>query len=999
MVQYTLRGGATLTVRNCIIENNTNTTNGGAIVVGENCNLIIEDTKITNNSTTGNGGAIYVGQNSVVTISGNSLITDNIGNYGGGIYLESGAKLNGGASGLEYFINNTSTVNQEIWQNVYYNEMEFTLYLNDSIINSQEISTGTVLGSSCYLSWDINLNNSILNNLNDYYHFPKEKNYMVDSIDGYIDMKPEWEGLSFKSIVGYNKIKYTKNTNDSYSISKYDTNIVGKLILQGEYNGLLVTSITGNYFQYAKVSHVDFSQASNLLTIPSTCFYNCTNLESVELGNVKTIAQKAFYKCALKSLKIPQSVESVSERAFESNFYLQDLTIDTKNATFANYVFARIGENVDECQVTIGENVESITGKLFNGGNSTVYCYITKVVIKANNFNIPESAFSSCQRLTDVIFEKNVASFGFCAFSACSALESILLTGNVVLKGQVFRNCLNLKSIGDTNKYQIIQLGGLDFEYCKNLTSVCLGEGLTSISDQTFRGCLALEEIIIPSSVTSIGKYAFTNCSSLTYILYQAKNITSMYSLNIFDLVGSVENGCVLEIGEGVVNIPAYMLYGTGSSTYCNISHIKLPSTLTSVGAYAFANCLKLKIVEHLASGTTFNECAFKGSTNIETVKISSINNWLGTTFIDVYSTPFNNKTATLMSLAGSPITSVKLNQTGKISVSNYIFYGTSITSLNISGYTTCDIRSFAFAYCDLERINITGYYGTYYEPVETLPILDISDSAFEGCSEISTANITSYVKIGKKAFYECRNMDATFYTEVLVYDYEDIWYPDSKTIYFDIQSIGEYAFYNCASLKEMDLSTLNTIGQYAFSGCSSLGNVDISALKGEIYKGTFQGCASFTEITIPSGVTGICQYAFNNCSNLSVIKWDNGSTLTHIDNLGFGNCPLITRVSLPVSLEILRTGAFDGCSITDVVIPYNCTRVGRLAFGDTLEALTFENESGWYLVCENTADTDFVVYEPVDVGSSVVNIRNYYTIHATEPKYDGYDNYYYFQK
>ena len=56
------------------------------------------------------------------------------------------------------------------------------------------------------------------------------------------------------------------------------------------------------------------------------------------------------------------------------------------------------------------------------------------------------------------------------------------------------------------------------FYSCTGLTSVTIGNGVTSIGDWAFSDCRKLTNITIPDGVTSIGAYAFDGCSGLTRI-------------------------------------------------------------------------------------------------------------------------------------------------------------------------------------------------------------------------------------------------------------------------------------------------------------------------------------------------------------------------------------------------------------------------------------------------------------------------------------------------
>ena len=82
------------------------------------------------------------------------------------------------------------------------------------------------------------------------------------------------------------------------------------------------------------------------------------------------------------------------------------------------------------------------------------------------------------------------------------------------------------------------------FIECTGLTSVTIGNSVTSIGDGAFFGCTGLTSVTIPNSVTSIGERAFGYCHGLTSItipnsvtsigtgaFYECTGLTSVISL------------------------------------------------------------------------------------------------------------------------------------------------------------------------------------------------------------------------------------------------------------------------------------------------------------------------------------------------------------------------------------------------------------------------------------------------------------------------------------
>ena len=56
------------------------------------------------------------------------------------------------------------------------------------------------------------------------------------------------------------------------------------------------------------------------------------------------------------------------------------------------------------------------------------------------------------------------------------------------------------------------------FYGCSSLTTVTIGNSVTSIGEYAFYNCTGLTSITIPDSVTSIGERAFLGCTGLTTI-------------------------------------------------------------------------------------------------------------------------------------------------------------------------------------------------------------------------------------------------------------------------------------------------------------------------------------------------------------------------------------------------------------------------------------------------------------------------------------------------
>lgn len=128
---------------------------------------------------------------------------------------------------------------------------------------------------------------------------------------------------------------------------------------------------------------------------------------------------------------------------------------------------------------------------------------------------------------------------------------------------------------------------------------------------------------------------------------------------------------------------------------------------------------------------------------------------------------------------------------------------------------------------------------------------------------------------------------------------------------------IGEHMFSNIGTpLGEFVLpDNIVEIGAYAFSGVDtpSYGN-------------------PFVSITIPEGVTRICEKAFWQCGNLETVILP--STLRYIDEEAFSSCGKLHTINLEEGLETIGMYAFSGCKeLESIDFPSSLTKLGYACF------------------------------------------------------------------
>ena len=260
-----------------------------------------------------------------------------------------------------------------------------------------------------------------------------------------------------------------------------------------------------------------------------------------------------------------------------------------------------------------GESITKIREEAF------YHCpMLTSVTIPDSVTEIGDRAFSGCSSLTSVAIGNSVTSIGDCAFSYCSKLTSVTIPDGVTEIGEdAFCDCTSLKSV--TIPDSVTSIGANAFQGCTSLTSVTIPDSVTTIGRFAFSGCSSLTSLTIPNSVTEIGADAFNDCSSLEY--YQSDN--SLY-------LGNDQNPYLVLIrakGQNTtpftINENTRFIYDSAFSYYfASFESIKIPNSVTRIGADAFNGCYLLTSIIIPDSVTEIGVRAFVDCTSLTSVTI-----------------------------------------------------------------------------------------------------------------------------------------------------------------------------------------------------------------------------------------------------------------------------------------------------------------------------------------------------------------------------------------
>ncbi len=599
------------------------------------------------------------------------------------------------------------------------------------------------------------------------------------------------------------------------------------------------------------VKDYSYSSISGELIIPSTVTHGENTYTVTGFG------ERAFSGCSgVTAVSIPSSMITIGWAAFEETAFYNDPSNWVDNALY-----------VDNCLIAVKPEQTGVY-EIAEG---------TKV--------IGEGAFYKCSSLTSVNIPSGVISIGGAAFADCSSLTSVNIPSSVKYIGDnpfeetalyndpsnwvdnvlYVDNCLIEAKRDISGAYNIAEgtrvIAESAFLGCTNLTSLTIPSGVLNIGTDAFYSLPALtdihvesgnpaylsengvlydadktillhyprakkdETLTIPSSLRYIGKFVFESCVYLTTIEWNAVNFQDFISSSD---APNCKNVSTLVFGEGVEHIPAYLCHYFSSS----LRSLTVPSTVTSVGQDAFVGCGNLSVYKNYTQ-QELPENLIKDSPNLtELVCPSEDLLAYATASEGVYSSSTMLKILIIhtrfmgMDYIILPLMNRQQNTLTYLDVENVSLWEKVIPDewfLDFSFLETAKLPK------DLESIGCRAFENCRMLQKVTIPatVTEIDDSAFDNCRSLSAVHFggsteeqgddpatsqCALQRIGNWAFYNC-------------YQLQELNIPEGVT------EIGNSAFYGCSSLENLVLpSSLLTIGDYGFSLCSNLERIIVNA-------------------------------------------------------------------------------------------------------------------------------------------------------------------------
>ena len=447
-------------------------------------------------------------------------------------------------------------------------------------------------------------------------------------------------------------------------------------------------------------------------------------------------------------------------------------------------------------------------------------------------------------------------------------------------------------------------------------------------------------------------------------------------------------------IGRVEYSVDSIGEYAISSSS---ATMLTIPSSVKSIGRYAFNNCYSMRILFIPKTVTTIHENAFAYSYIMACCEADSKpdgwhDDWYN--IVDGYSvwgvTADENgilyaagteNTARVVGYIGGAVASLAIPesiQLGESDVTSTVttietgaFINSGIVSLTIPESVT-SIGDNAFSGLININCNLGSEYDTWGAQYKNAIIYGdfmYSDenhtSIISYVGESKEVSIPDGVKvIGYEAFATSAGSEIT-----------------SVSIPATVETIGESAFQNCSELSSVSFaesSQLNRIAPYAFYACPKIISIDIPSGVEEIGGGAF-GREWGSSGVVNINYTGRAEdetgdnwgaYVRNGVFDGSFIYVDNSKAVL-VKYLGDQ-----TEVEIPNSVKTIGERAFYGSALQSIDLPNSVITIGDLAFAYCQDLKTVNLRDGLTTIGDN-AFSDCGSLETVNIPATLTSLGN----------------------
>ncbi|MDD4291727.1 MAG: leucine-rich repeat protein [Clostridia bacterium] len=415
------------------------------------------------------------------------------------------------------------------------------------------------------------------------------------------------------------------------------------LEMSGEWQVVVSIAYTYSYFDDRPLmTGIKFSES--VTTLPNECFMDNTNL-TFDYSNIAVFGDRALRNTGFSEINIGAKTTKIGLSTFSYCKNLSSLTFENPTGIqFTNKEYFYAGLNA-MTELSVPDWFGGVTAGMFKDCENLV-----KVTLLGSSATIPNEAFSGCTKLEEVIGLEDTTTMNYRAFAFCAGLHKIKCDNLASVGMEAFLDCVNLQEVPYGDKLSSVSTNS--FGGCAGITSVYIPTTFNSPNSlkSAFYTCINIEQYVtaeghtqlkaidgvlydidctiiyyypiaktdtiytIPETVTMAKEGAFINNSyikevtatGLTSVSEGMFAYTTIEKAYLPSLV-KVGNAAFYDCSIREVYMPLVAEFGPEAFRLSKLEAIELTDNVTSLGAYAFADCDELKSIKIGAETVEFD--------------------------------------------------------------------------------------------------------------------------------------------------------------------------------------------------------------------------------------------------------------------------------------------------------------------------------------------------------------------------------------------------------
>lgn len=522
-------------------------------------------------------------------------------------------------------------------------------------------------------------------------------------------------------------------------------------------------------------------------------------------GQVFQLAEGESTVAAIKSLKIPQNIESIDGLSLFWSVNLYTIEVDENNVKYASKGGVLFNKTLDtliaypmgrSAQTTnayvIPEGVKTIEQFAFTGYErkslilpSTLetikycafsYAYFEEITFPSGLKTVEDHGIYNMPSLKKATFPKDAAfSSGNYLLIECNMLEELTAPADIYNKCYISSEAFKTLKItaGETVK----SISGSK----KNLETLVLADTVKTIGKYAFRNLTKLSSVTFSASLETIGEYAFDGCESLT--VFNAPSSLKTIEYSAFANSG-LETVTLNEGLESILGKDNNWNAYPGPFENTKIKTLKVPSTVTKVCVFG-----RISSLETLYISANFLNSVYtrNGSTSVRRLFLTGGSLSMIDLFDDFYEVHFASGVTSTNTYKLYSNALIVNESNVQISVPDD-YVGEYVTSESaVTGKFVAENDMIYYSYNG--RKILVRYTGekTVIEASDLSGITDIYNPAFRNTNITSVTLPSSVKNIGEKAFSSCKSLSTVYIPSSVerIAGYAFIWSGSDSSITF----------------------------------------------------------------------------------------------------------------------------------------------------------------------------------------------------------------------